>query len=209
MKILRFTLLAEGSSDRVLLPIIRWMLLRHHQGYEWIGTMAGLQDLPNPPRTLSEKVATACELFPADVLFIHRDSDREAPQKRKDEISDAIAQLANDALPKWVPVIPVRMTESWLLISETALRAASGNPQGNHGLSLPPIVRLESIPDPKKLLIDLLREASGLTGRRLKKFHYQTARARIPDFFESFERLLALTSAKAVDDEVAGLSIDG
>ena len=55
MKILRFTLVAEGPSDRVLIPILRWMLFRHHQHIEWMGQFADLRDLPKPPRTLPKK----------------------------------------------------------------------------------------------------------------------------------------------------------
>ena len=82
MKTRRFTLVAEGTSDRVLIPILRWMLLRHHFGFEWMGQSADLHELPKPPRTLPQKIATASELFPADVIFIHRDSDRESPIQR-------------------------------------------------------------------------------------------------------------------------------
>jgi hypothetical protein len=207
MKTLRFTLLAEGTSDRVLLPILRWMLLRHHKNIEWMGTMAELHALPNTPRMLPERIAATCELFPSDVLFIHRDSDREATGTRRNEISEAVEALAVDSIPSWIPVIPVRMTEAWLLISESALRAAAGNPNGQIGLSLPSGGRLEAIPDPKQILNDLLLEASGLTGRRRKKFHFPAARARIPDFFDDWQRLLHLPSAKMLDDEIAGLSL--
>ena len=168
MKTFRFTLLAEGTSDRVLLPIIRWMLIRHHQNFEWIGTIANLQDLPTPPRTLSQKITTTCDLFPADVLFIHRDSDRESSDKRREEIAEAFGHLEGETQANWVPVIPVRMTEAWLLVSEHALRSAAGNPEGRHGLSVPPLARLEAIPDPKQILKGLLLDASGLTGRRRK-----------------------------------------
>lgn len=207
MKILRFTLVAEGSSDRVLIPILRWMLLRHHLNFEWMGQFADLQELPKPPRTLPQKIATASELFPADVIFIHRDSDREPPANRRKEITEAIGSLDTSPARHCVPVIPVRMTEAWLLVSENALRGASGNLNGRIPLKLPPRQDLERIPDPKKVLQTLLVEASGLSGRRRKTINFSAQRARIPDFLEDWETLLTLPSAKRLDDEIAALSI--
>ncbi len=206
MTTLRFTLVAEGTSDRVLIPILRWMLLRHHPEFEWMGQTADLHELPRPPRSLPQKIATASELFPADVIFIHRDSDREAPANRRREISDAIDSLRESPARHWVPVIPVRMTEAWLLVSESALRNASGNPNGRNPLQLPPWRDLETIPDPKVVLQNLLVDASGLSGRRRKKFNFSAQRARIPDFFESWEDLLRLSSAKQLYDEISTLS---
>lgn len=208
MNTLRFTLVAEGTSDRVLIPILRWMLLRHHSEFEWVGQTANLHELPRPPRSLPQKIAAASELFPADILFIHRDSDREPPHTRRNEIADAISSLGLRPARHWIPVIPVRMTEAWLLVSEAALRSASGNPNGRTPISLPSWRDLETIPDPKAVLQNLLIDASGLSGRRRKKFNFPAQRARIPDFFESWEDLLRLSSAKQLYEEIATLSFD-
>ena len=206
MTTLRFTLVAEGTSDRVLIPILRWMLLRHHPGFEWMGQTADLHELPRPPRSLPQKIATASELFPADIIFIHRDSDREHPENRRKEITEAVASLRESPARHCIPVIPIRMTEAWLLVSETALRCASGNPNGRHPLQLPPWRDLETIRDPKVVLQNLLVDASGLSGRRRRKFNFSAQRARIPDFFEGWEILLNLSSAKQLYDEIAALS---
>lgn len=165
MTTLRFTLVSEGSSDRVLIPILLWMLFRHHRDYAWTGQQANLQDLIQPPRYLADKIRTASSLFPADVVFVHRDADNETPIKRRQEIADAVNSIGEQHLSHLVPVVPIRMTEAWLLISEQALRAAAGNPNGKNRLNCPKISTLENIPDPKKLLKELLVEASGLSGR--------------------------------------------
>ena len=130
MTTLRFTLVAEGTSDRVLIPILRWMLLRHHSGFDW------------------------------------------------------------------------------LLVSESALRGASGNPNGRNPLQLPPMRDLEKIPDPKEVLRDLLVEASGLSGRRRKQINFFAQRARVPDFLENWEPLLRLPSAQQLHNEIAALTFD-
>jgi hypothetical protein len=205
MTTLSFTLVSEGSSDRVLIPILRWMLFRHHREYAWTGQQANLQDLIQPPRDLADKIRTASTLFPADVIFVHRDADNETPSKRRQEIADAVSSIGEQHLSHLVPVVPIRMTEAWLLISEKALRSAAGNPKGRNRLNCPKISTLENIPDPKKLLQTLLIDASGLSGRRKKKLNFSTQRSRIPDFFESWETLLQLPSAKQLDDEISSL----
>lgn len=208
MTTLRFTLVAEGTSDRVLIPILRWMLLRHHSGFEWMGQLAELHELANPPRTLSQKIVIASHLFPADVIFIHRDADRASPLERRQEIASAMQALPEPSALCWLPVVPVRMTEAWLLVSETALRGASGNPNGRNPLRLPLMRDLETIPDPKEVLRDLLVEASGLSGRRRKQMNFPALRARVPDFLDSWEHLLRLPSAKQLNSEIERLAFE-
>lgn len=205
MTTLRFTLLAEGTSDRVLIPILTWMLMKQHPGFAWIGQTADLQALPRPPRELPDKIATAQEYFPADVIFIHRDADREPPERRRAEIEDAIHSRPQSGVKQWAPVVPVRMTEAWLLVSEPALRAAAGNSNGRTPLTFPSLRDLETIPDPKDLLQKLLIKASEASGRRLKKFSFPVHRARVPDFIDEWDVLLRLPSAKALYDDIAAL----
>ena len=70
-----------------------------------------------------------------------------------------------------VPVVPVRMTEAWLLVDEPAIRRVAGNPNGRCALDLPQVSKVETIADPKKLLKQVLATASELSGRRLKRFN--------------------------------------
>jgi hypothetical protein len=55
-----------------------------------------------------------------DLVVVHRDSDNVGADKRRDEI----AQGAQDSGVEShvLPVIPVRMTEAWLLLDESAIR---------------------------------------------------------------------------------------
>lgn len=207
MKVLQFTLLADGSSDRVLIPILRWMLGRHHGSHEWIGQTANLQALPRPPHGLAERISATIKFFPADLLFVHRDAENESPEQRHDEVAEALRAVSAAALPSSVPVVPVRMTEAWLLISEEAIRRAAGNPNGRIRLGLPPRNRLESLPDPKAILETQLVTASELQGRRRKKFRFPAHRARVPDFVDDWEVLLELPSARRVFDEIGNLNL--
>ncbi|MFA7233248.1 MAG: hypothetical protein WC076_03965 [Terrimicrobiaceae bacterium] len=201
----KFTLLADGTSDRALLSVLRWMLSQHHGNLEWIGQTAEVQNLPKKPKGLAGRIRATLELFPADVLFVHRDAEKESPDRRREEIASAFSEVKVAASPVPIPVIPVRMTESWLLISEAAIRGASGNPGGRIALQVPAIRNLEGIPDPKEVLKNLLIAASELKGRRRKKFHFPEHRARVPDFIEDWSVILQIPSAARVYDDIASL----
>jgi hypothetical protein len=55
-----------------------------------------------------------------------------------------------------VPVIPIRMTEAWLLLDEAEIRRVAGSPNGKVSLGLPKAKDVESIPDPKAQLAQTL-----------------------------------------------------
>lgn len=155
---MRFTLLSDGSSDRALIPILAWLLRRHTEELfepQW----ADLRGLPKPPKILAERIATALDLYPCDLLFIHRDAEREPHASRVAEIRAALAE--NSGLPAAICVVPVRMQEAWLLFDETALRKAAGRPTGQHPLGLPKLSEIEQEADPKQRLHTLLRAAGG------------------------------------------------
>ncbi|BCB82630.1 hypothetical protein Pflav_090400 [Phytohabitans flavus] len=73
---------------------------------------------------------------------------------------------SNNLASALVPVIPVRMTEAWLLLDESAIRRVAGNPRGKTDLGLPKAHQVESIADPKELLDQCLLTAANVTGRR-------------------------------------------
>jgi len=86
-----------------------------------------------------------------------------------------------------VPVVPVRMSEAWILFDKDAILAAVG--RAIQPFSVPSVSRLEEISDPKAHLDDLLLRAAGSPkGRRLKKFNREIVNLRIevarriPDF---------------------------
>ena len=95
------------------------------------------------------------------------------------------------------------MTEAWFLFDEQALRFVAENPNGDMPLSLPRIAELENRPDPKEDLYQLLRTASGLHGRRLKKFSSAGRIRRIAERLETFAPLRALSAFRALEDEIA------
>ena len=200
---LTYTLLTDGSSDRALIPILTWLLEQQNLHEPIQSSWADLRPLRNPPHTLSDRIERAVTLFPCDLLFVHRDAENQPREWRMSEINDAKQQLRADFVcPPAICVIPVRMQEAWLLFGEQAIRGASGNPHGHVQLDLPPLDRLEDLPNPKEDLYELLRIASGLTGRRRSQFGVDVAAARVADYNDDFSPLRHLPAFVALENEI-------
>lgn len=202
-EVIRYTLVGEGSSDRVLLHPINWMLRCHLAGHGFIpeGKWADLSTLPHPPRGIGEKCRFALQLYPCELLFIHRDSDNNRRDNRVQEINEALASIELRT-PPIVCVVPIRMTEAWLLFSEGAIRQASGNPSGREPLRIPPFRRVETQANPKQILHDALRVASELSGRRYNKFRPESAVHRLAELITDYSPLRQLSAFSAVELEV-------
>jgi hypothetical protein len=201
---IRYTLITDGSSDRALIPILTWVL-RERGGVnriqpEW----ADLGRLPRPPAALKNRILAAIDLFPCDLLFVHRDAEKEDPEHRYKEIYDALNEAFTQGFQTpAVCVVPVKMTEAWLLFDEASIRLAAGNPNGKNALSLPELNRIELILDPKERLSEILRKASGLSGRRLKTFNVPGSQIRITELIEDFSHLRKLKAFQRLEDDIS------
>jgi hypothetical protein len=195
------TLLADGSSDRALEPILE-RLLDLHCPHPWDLQFA--QPLHGKPKGLAARIAAALDHYPCDLLFVHRDAEAAEPEVRQLEIENAWASCRADR--HLVTVIPVRMTEAWLLLDEAAIRQAAGKPNGRLPLELPPPARLEALKNPKEALFSALRSASELSARRLQAFSPEARRHRVSELIASietsFERLRALPSFLRLEAQV-------
>lgn len=203
-----FTLLSDGSSDRALIPIMTWVLQHHGQIPLAQGQWADLGVLRARVTDLAERMRLALELYPCELLCVHRDAEKQEPQLRYQEVGDAWRRLNGKV--STVPllcVVPVRMQEAWLLSDEGAIRTAAGNPRGKEPLSLPGVEKLESLADPKEVLHTALRRASGLTGRRLKTFDPRRHCLRVAEFAAEggFASLLATAAFQRLVADVATL----
>lgn len=201
---MRFTLISDGRSDRALIPILRWILLRNSVRSEVNGDWVDWGRFRNPPRNLAGKIQSAVLLYPCDLLFVHRDVEATQPAERRDEIRRAVDGA--NAVPPWVCIVPVRMMEAWFLFSEQAIREASGNPAGRETLRLPRAQEIEALSDPKEILHGLLRDASGLSGRRLKRFRAASAIHRMAEILVDFTPLLELPAFQELDEEVHSIT---
>lgn len=209
MRELRYTFLSDGPADKALLPALTWLLREQGVKIAIQSSWADLRRLPIPPKTLSARMLRSIELYPCDLLFVHRDAETEPHQKRVNEIKTAMTYIAQKTLmPPVVCVVPVRMQEAWLLFNEPAVRRASGNPNGKIPLQIPRIDSLERIADPKSLLNELVREASGLSGRRRKNLPVSSYAQRVLEFVDDFSPLRKLTAFAALEYEVRQVVAD-
>lgn len=183
--ITRATLVTEGSSDIVLVPILQWLISEHTPvtvELRWADLRSGLRK----PANLAQRLLWALDLYPCEILFVHRDADREDPEHRHREIA-----LANTTGLPHVCVIPVRMQEAWLLHDESALREAAGR------------------------LHEALRLASGAKGRRAKQFSPSRAAHRLADLVEDWRPLRQLSAFQRLEQDTRealaalGLSMRG
>jgi hypothetical protein len=207
---LTFTLVSEGSSDRALLHPISWILRRKvSENTKVEGEWADLRFVRSKPTTLAEKIRIGLELYPCDLLFVHRDRDGNTVDSRREEISQAVLEACDGRQnPAYVCVIPIRMLEAWLLFDKSAIRRASGNPNGRINLDLPAINRVEQIADPKTRLHTYIRTASQATGRRLQRMNIGHCVYLISSYIADFSPLLPLLAFDALDrdiDEVIAL----
>lgn len=198
---LRYTLVADGTSDRALMPLLRWTLLQTGTSLPLSGEWADPRRLSAAPQGLTGRLRRALDLYPCDLLFIHRDAERQDPEMRYIECRNALADL--DVPPSAVCVVPVRMTEAWLLTDEAAIRRAADNPNGRQNLLLPVPSQLEGLPDPKQKLQEMLRTASEKRGRRLEQFRRDESarRLRVAELTEDFSLLLNLPSFRRFQNE--------
>lgn len=201
----RFTLLADGPSDAALLPVLNWLWQQHRQDDMVTGRFAEFGDGLVQSRRIEDRVAPALELYPCDVLFVHRDAEKEPMKKRLEEIRLAV-ETAGTNVPA-VCVVPVRMTEAWMLFDAAAIRRAAGNPNGTQALKLPPLSRVESLPDPKAVLHETLRKASGLSPQRLARFNVRSASRLVTEHVDDFSPLRRLDSFARTEEEFCKLNI--
>jgi hypothetical protein len=182
--------------------VLRWLLLQG-SARNFSGQWAELRSLRPPPRLLSEKIRMALALYPCDLLFVHRDAEGESRDLRVAEIRDHLQ--AAGSRQTTLCVVPVRMQEAWLLFDEAAIRSAADNPRGRIPLALPPLKRLEEIPDPKSVLWDLLANASGLRPGRLRRFDPAPRIHRLADLIEDFSPLRRLSAFQALEEDLRRL----
>jgi hypothetical protein len=203
MRQIACTLLTDGPTDVALIPILEWTMRQHAKKlaiqFEW----ADFRRLPSPPHTLTDKIAKAVDLYPCHVLFVHRDAEGQDPELRYGQILSAIQAVREHGIDvPYICVVPVRMQEAWLLMDGAAIRRAVDNPSGVMDLELPQAKQIENLPDPKARLYDTLKKASGLHGRRLKRFRPDERACRVPDYITGFEALRALSAFRRLEDDI-------
>ncbi len=195
---LNYVLISDGSSDEALLPILENAMKLNSKFKSFQGRRADFSRYNKPVKKLEDKIDCAVDLYDPDVLFIHRDAENQPIDHRSNEIEIALSKskILKSSRLTYVTVIPVRMTEAWLLIDVNAIKCASGNPNSEFLCILPPPWKLENEPDPKLLLEKLIKDSSCLNKRRLKKLNIRHAIQLVPRYINDFSSLKELPSYK-------------
>lgn len=157
--------IAEGSSDAPLARIVEKLFAI--RGVPLRLSTPAFDRLGKVHKDVASRVEAGIKLMGGihpDVIVVHRDADNAGIEVRDNEIRDAIRRVGYSN-PR-VPIIPIKMTEAWLLLDGQAIRHVAGNPRGRVNLGLPKIHEIESLPDPKSYLRECIIKAADVTGRR-------------------------------------------
>lgn len=197
MKRVTATLVTDGSSDKLLVPLIELLFSAHTELAYQVNCAEGL-----PPFSsgLRARINSALELFPCDFLFVHRDAEGMDATVRQQEIETSWPDSQQTTV--LICVVPVRMTEAWLIANQEPIRLAVGNPKGTESLSLPAIKDIESDPDPKETLFTALKAASGLSATRKRRFNPHQYRHRVSELTDDLEPLRKLSSFRHLEAQV-------
>ena len=202
MNNLNYILISDGSSDRILMSIIKWALDTNYPKLPINGRWADLRGWNC--KNIPEKLKLARQLYNHfDILFYHRDAETcniKILEERTQEIHNGINNA--DIIRKTICMIPIKMMESWLLFDVEAIKKASGNRNYKGHINLPAINRLEAIKQPKDELHQLLKQISGLKGRNLEKFNPHSATHLIAEYINDFSPLRQLKSFQRFEEEL-------
>jgi hypothetical protein len=133
----------EGTSDVPLASIVE--LLYAERGLPLRLSRPDYQSLQGVGQDVKSKLIAGASLMDKafDIAVVHRDADNQGWQARRQEIEQAHVESGVEC--SIIPIIPVTMTEAWLLLDEQAIRDVAGNPNGKTSLSLPKAHEAERI----------------------------------------------------------------
>ena len=183
-------LYAEGPTDQRFLPLLiqrTAVQILSQRGHTIVDVLEPM--LVEPPEKGERDhsiLAVARRVHGYHLLFVHADADAPtATAALRQRIAPAVAlvqaaqQQGETVCTDLVSIVPVQMTEAWMLVDRAALRAVMGAPSDHHDLDMP--VRpqqVEQIADPKQQLSRIFAEALASRTRRIRRRH------RIAELYE-------------------------
>ncbi len=137
-----------------------------------------------------------------DVLVLHRDADTPGVDLRRAELVEA-CEAVGVTCPL-VPIVPVRMTEAWLLLDPQAITVVAGDPRG--GLRRPSrSLERSRLTDPQRLLQESLLTAADAAGRRRDQVALRSPahRRQLIERRARFGAVAGPASLRALTDDIA------
>lgn len=155
---IRFALIAEGSTEAPLVPILD-NLCRRAGAVDVAGFYANdLLALHGAGKDLAVQIQTLIDhQAELNLLFIHRDADSADDSRARSHIQTKLAALA---VPLSIALVPIQETDAWLLVDPDLIRRVAGNPGGRELLDIPKIKHIEGRASPKELLRQALVTAA-------------------------------------------------
>lgn len=194
MQQITIALYAEGTTDYRFLPEIiiselEYLLMERNVEYEIFPCLSPIR---NPDGSFIERMKyMETEYEQQHLIFIHQDSDSRG---NNDVLSTRWQPWSTCAenISKWVPIIPVQMTEAWMLCDRDAICDSLGIEVAQYDAVMNGR-QVEMMADPKQKL----RQLAQLSDSRSLSSAYELLSSRI-----SRDRLLALNSYKAFVDDL-------
>jgi hypothetical protein len=202
MKQLVIAFSPEGPTDvRFLREIIRRTATELLSSLQARGEAEVLDPIPLP----REKGSAATKILQLSrdargyhCLVIHADADHATPALAlTDRIQPGRQLVAQEPIgsvcPIIIPLIPVHMTEAWMLADPDALLKATGTPLSASQLNLPNAAGAERKAQPKAFLEEFLRHSQAHLSRKRDRIDIGDLYALLSDTISS-TRLNALPS---------------
>lgn len=171
MRWLGTALYAEGPTDtRFLQPLLQracaQMCLTGCSAPVEVSDVLDLQPLPaTRGQARGQRIVSAArEARDAwSILFIHADADSDQERAIQERVEPARALLQAEWGAHSVAVVPVRMTEAWVLADFQALKSAFGTTMSEHELGLVDVAAHgpDRLTDPKATLAAAFRASRG------------------------------------------------
>ena len=154
------------------------------------------------PRSERIELAAKAAVGAWVVLFIHADADgRDGRAARADRVQPAVERLSGLLGParQAVAVVPIKMTDAWVLADVNAFRSSVGMTRDDRELGLADVVAhgADHVPDPKSLL----RAAFAAARPRARSAQLGAYLARIGDS-ASFDHLRRLEAFRQLESDL-------
>lgn len=183
MTTLVLALYAEGRTDERFLPIViqrtaeQILTLRGRMTVDILEPMVlgrKVIDHEKHPTYAERVLAAARHTAGYHALILHADADHPTAERAMSERIqpglDLVQQTDERVCDQILPLVPIRMTEAWLLADPDALRAVIGTRMDAQALGLPARSRqVESDPDPKQTLQQVIQTALANRPRRRRR----------------------------------------
>jgi hypothetical protein len=176
MEELRIALYAEGTTDEQFLPSIlqrtcEKLIAKNNQKAVNIldpRVIPKHRNITNRDESILQAARDASHFH---ILVVHADADyhtQERALKERFQPGHELVKRSNERVCKYlVPVVPVYMTEAWLLIDNEALRSVIGTKMKAHELGLATKARqIEADSNPKQTLKNIVQKAYAHRSRR-------------------------------------------